>query len=343
MKTKAAILYETVKPLVIEEIDIPELRRGEALVKISYAGVCHSQLNEVRGFKGEDRYLPHLIGHEGSGYVEAVGEGVTKVTPGDYVVLSWIKGKGLDTTGIKYSNRGIPINAGQVAIFTERAIVAENRLVPLSTKIPPDIAALLGCAVPTGAGMVFNLLSDSPNSSIVIYGLGGIGTSALLAAKVRGYKPIIAVDVHDHKLSLATELGADYAVNSEITHPLDKILKLTDGRGANFAIESSGVPKVMELVLPSLGYKGIGVIAGNAKKGATINIDPAQLNMGKKLLGTWGGDTDPDRDIPRYVDLYQRKMFPLEKLLTRSYSLEQVNEALSDLEEGRLCRSVIKM
>ncbi len=343
MKTRAAILYELGKPLRVEDVSIPEIRRGQALVKILYAGVCHSQLNEVRGFKGQDAYLPHLIGHEGSGLVEAIGEGVTKVKPGDYVVLTWIKGKGLDATGIKYNFGNCAVNAGPIAIFTEKALVAENRLVPISAQTPADIAALLGCAVPTGAGMVFNLLDDTPNKSIAIYGIGGVGSSALLAAKTRKYKPIIAVDIHDSKLSHAVLLGADYTINASQVNTLDEIMRITEKKGVDFAIESSGIPKAMELAFRSLAHKGKAVIAGNAKKGETITLDPQGLNMGKKLLGTWGGETDPDRDIPMYEELYTKGLFPLEKLLTRTYTLDEINMALEDLENGKLCRSVIKL
>ncbi len=342
MKTRAAVLYETGKKLEIEEVEIPELRKGEALVKILYAGVCHSQLNEVRGFKGQDNYLPHLIGHEGSGIVEMIGEGVEKVKVGDYVALTWIKGKGLDAPGIQYKFNGKAINAGQVAIFSERAVVAESRLVPIRSETPADIAALLGCAVPTGAGMVFNLIDNVPNKSIAIYGVGGVGSSALLAAKSRGYSPIIAVDVHDNKLSHALDLGADYSINSREKDPMEEIMRITGKKGVDFAIESSGIPKVMELAFHSLAHKGKAVIAGNAKKGETITIDPAHLNQGKKLLGTWGGETDPDREIPLYEKLYQERKLPLEKLISATYSLDQINIAFTDLEEGKNCRSLIK-
>lgn len=341
MKTKAAVLYEIGKPLVIEEIEIPELKEGQVLVKILYSGVCHTQLHEIQGTKGPDKYLPHLLGHEGSGIVEEVGEGVTKVKKGDYVILSWIKGIGKEAGSTKYKGKdGNEINSGAVTTFSERTIVSENRLIKADSKTPADIAALLGCAVPTGMGMVFNLLDNEPGKSIVVFGIGGIGSNSILAAKSRNYNPIIAVDIHENKLEHAKELGATHTINAKNEDVLMKISEITKD-GVDFSIEAIGNTKTMEMAFKSLKKGGKTVVAGNAGKGKIMSIDPSDLNMGKKLLGTWGGETNTDRDIPMYEKMYLNGELPLSKLITKVYKLENINEAFQDLERGELCRALI--
>ena len=345
MKTLAAVLYENAAPLDLREVEIPSLERGQTLVRILYSGVCHTQLNQIYGLKGQDKNIPRLMGHEGSAIVEDVGEGVTKVKRGDYVVLSWLKGYGIEKRSSTYMWGNKPINSGPVTTFAEKAVVAEANLAKLSNRdIPPDAAALLGCAIPTGTGMVFNLLDDIPGKSIAIYGVGGVGSSALLGAKARGYSPIFAVDISQRKLEHAIDLGATHAINARDTNPLAEIMRLTDGKGVDFAIESAGTTRTMEMAFKSLKNRvGKAVIAGNVKKGEMISIDPDDLNQGKKLLGTFGGETHLDRDVPVYERLYQDGKLPIEKLISRVYDLKEINAALDALKNGELCRPLIKI
>ncbi len=341
MKTKAAVLYEIGKPLVIEEIEIPALKEGQVLVKVFYSGVCHTQLHEIKGNRGPDKYLPHLLGHEASGIVEEIGEGVTKVKKGDYVILTWMKGNGKEVGSTKYKGKnGNEINSGAITTFSEKTIVSENRLIKADSRTPPNIAALLGCAVPTGMGMVFNLLEDDLGKSIAIFGIGGIGSNSILAAKSRNYNPIIAVDIHKNKLKHAKELGATHLINAKEEDVFGKIMEITKD-GADFSIEAIGNIKTMELAFKSVKKGGKTIIAGNARKGEIMSIDPSELNMGKKLLGTWGGETNTDKDIPMYEKMYLRGELPLDKLITKVYRLEQINEAFEDLEKGELCRALI--
>ena len=182
MKMNALVLEEFGRPLVLADLIIPRLTHGQVLVKILYSGICRSQLMEIAGERGTDPWLPHLLGHEASGTVVEVGPGVTKVSPGDAVILSWIKGRGLDAPGARYEwDKGV-IHSGSVTTFSNYSVVAENRLTPKPDDLDTDVAALFGCAILTGAGMVLNEIQPSKHSSLVILGLGGIGISALLAA-----------------------------------------------------------------------------------------------------------------------------------------------------------------
>ena len=179
---KAAVLYETGKPLVVQsDIEIPKLNHGQVLVKLLFSGVCRSQVMEVRGGRGDDPWLPHLLGHEGSGIVVDVGEGVTKVKKDDEVILGWLKGEGLDAPGAKYKYGNQVINSGRVTTFCNYSVVSESRLVKKPADLPFDTAVLFGCALPTGAGMVLNELKPSKEQTAVVLGLGGIGLSALMA------------------------------------------------------------------------------------------------------------------------------------------------------------------
>lgn len=341
MKTKAAILFEINKPLVIEEIEIPKLSAGQTLVKILASGICRGQLNEVRGWKGKDSYLPHLLGHEGTGEVLAIGSGVKKVKPGDYVVASWIAGKGKEIKGAKYKWQNKIINSGPVATFSQYAVISENRLVKISSRIPKEIASLLGCAVPTGAGVIFNTLAVSKNSTIAVFGVGGVGASAILAAGALGLRKIIAIDINSKKLKFAKTLGATDVINFQKSNITESINSISPN-GVDFCLEATGVKEAMEKAYGSINNKGTLVIAGNLKAKETISINPFGLICGKKLLGTWGGATDPDRDIPKYGKLYLEGRLKLKRLISRKFRLEEINEALKLLKSNEnLGRMVI--
>jgi len=343
MKTTAAILIETKKPVELAELEIPALKAGQALVEIAFSGVCHTQLLECRGHRGEDKFLPHCLGHEGSGIVRELGSGVSKVKTGDRVILSWIKGVGADVPGTVYFWGQRAVNAGAITTFGRHAVISENRLTPLPKELPLREAALLGCAIPTGFGAVFNTAKPMPGQSMAIFGMGGIGLCALAAAKISGCVPIIVVDVKPEKLELAKSMGATHAVNAAVADPVVEIAKIVPG-GVDFAIESSGRPQAMKQALWCVRQQGgAAVIIGNARQGELLEIDPKQLNLGKKLLGTWGGDNQPDRDYPRYIRLLASRTVDLSPMLSDPYPLERINVALDDLEAGRAIRPLIAM
>jgi len=344
---KAAVLTRLAQSLeVISDIALTPPQRGQLLVKLAYSGVCHSQLMETRGLRGPDAYLPHLLGHEGSAKVIAIGEGVTKVGVGDLVVLGWIKGDGLDGGGAKYKCGCLDhdINAGGVTTFNEYALVSENRVVPLPAGIPLDVAVLFGCAVPTGAGIITNDIRPAPGSTIAIFGLGGIGMSALMATMLFECAQVIAVDISADKLALSQSFGATHTIDSSKEDPVAAIRKLTGGRGADYAVEASGQASVIELAFDSVRRGGgVCVFASHPAHGTRISIDPFELICGKEIRGSWGGSCNPDRDIPMFAKLYLDGRLPLEKLLSHRYRLDQINEALDDMEQHRVVRPLIEI
>lgn len=340
---KAAVLYELGQPLQIAgNISVPALKRGQVLVRFAYSGVCHSQLMEARGMRGPDRFLPHLLGHEGSGFVEAIGQDVTKVRPGDGVIVGWIKGAGLDAGGTVYRRDEEIINSGGVTTFSEYAVVSENRCVLLPEGLPMDVAVLFGCAIPTGAGIVMNTLEPAAGSSIAVFGLGGIGLSALMAAQLYSCKQVIAVDVEKSKLDLAKNFGSTAEINAAHDDPVTAIMDLTGGRGVDYSVEAAGQTRTIEQAFKVVRSQGGRcVFASHPEFGAKICLDPFDLICGKQIEGSWGGASNPDRDIPRLVELYRSGRMPLEKLITRRYTLEGINEALDDLEQRRVGRPLI--
>ena len=344
MKTKAAVLRETGKELSIEELEIPELQHGQVLVKVLYSGLCGRQLNEIKGYYGADKYLPHTLGHEGSGIVEKIGPGVSTVKPGSYVVLTWIKGNGIDALPCKYKNNsGETINSGQISTFLQYAVISENRMVKVPKKLPSGVAAPLGCAIPTGVGIVKNTLKAEKGSSIAIFGVGGIGQCAVMGASISGCNPIIAVDIHDNKLELAKEFGATHAINSKKEDAVAKIKELTGGKGVDYAVEASGVPRVMEMAYESLKNPGVAALAGNVRKGEKISIDPYDLLFGKRIIGTQIGETYKSEEIPMYADLYLKGKLKLDKFITQKYALDEINKAFDDLDKGKIVRGLIEM
>lgn len=345
MKMKAAVLVRLGQPLAIEsDIQVPAPRHGQLLVKLAYSGVCHSQLMEARGRRGKDSYLPHLLGHEGSGEVVEAGDGVTKVKTGDRVILGWIKGRGLDAGGAAYECNGQKINAGGVTTFNEYAIVSENRCVPVPEGVPMDVAVLFGCAIPTGAGIITNTIRPAKGGTVAIFGLGGIGLSALMATQLFDCATVIAVDVEPEKLALAREFGATHTVNSSESDPVEAVYRITRGTGVDYSVEAAGLTVSIEQAFKSVrNGGGLCVFASHPAHGEVVRLDPYDFICGKRLEGSWGGMSRPDDDIPMFGRLYREGKLPLEKLITKRYRLEEINEALGDIERRKVTRPLIKI
>jgi S-(hydroxymethyl)glutathione dehydrogenase/alcohol dehydrogenase len=343
MKTQAALLVQTGQPLVIAEIEIPALKTGQVLVEIAYSGACGTQVMEWRGEKGEDKWVPHCLGHEGTGTVVETGPAVSRVKAGDKVVLSWIKGSGIEAGGAVYAWGERKVNAGGVTTFQRHAVVSENRLTPLPAGLPMDVAVLLGCAAPTGMGAVYNVLKLRPGDSIAVFGTGGIGLNALMAAALAGGMPIIGVDPNPTRRALAKTYGATHVIDPTTADPAAEIRKIVPA-GVDVAVEASGVPAVMEQAVNATRQQGgRAVVIGNARHGATLQLSPGVFNQGKSLLGTWGGDSVPERDYGRFAKLLSADRFPVRDLLSKPYGLEQANQALADLAAGLVGRPLIDM
>ena len=342
MKTQAALLVQTGQPLVLAEIETPALKLGQVLVEIAYSGACGTQVMEWRGDKGEDKWVPHCLGHEGTGTVIEAGSAVTKVKVGDKVVLSWIKGTGIEAGGAVYDWDGKKVNAGGVTTFQRHAVVSENRLTLLPPDLPMDVAVLLGCAAPTGMGAVYNVLKVQPGDAVAVFGTGGIGLNALMAAALAGAMPVIGIDPNPTRRALAQIYGATHVIDAsgDVLAEIKKIVP----QGVDLAVESSGIPAVMEQAINATRQQGgRAVVIGNAKHGAVLSLNPGVFNQGKSLLGTWGGDSVPDRDYGRYGRLLNSGRFPVRDLLSKPYSLAQADQALQDLAAGKVGRPLIDM
>jgi S-(hydroxymethyl)glutathione dehydrogenase / alcohol dehydrogenase len=343
MKTEAAILVQTGSPLVVAEIAIPALKPGQVLVEIAYSGACGTQVMEWRGDKGEDKWLPHCLGHEGTGVVIETSDAVTKVKAGDRVVLSWIKGSGIEAGGAVYDWGGRKVNAGGVTTFQRHAVVSENRLTLLPADLPMDVAVLLGCAAPTGMGAVYNVLKAQPGDAIAVFGAGGIGLNALMAAALVGAMPLIAIDPNPTRRALAKIYGATHVIDPSASDVLAEIKRIIP-LGVDWAVECSGQPAVMEQAVNATRPQGgRAVVIGNARQGALLSLNPSLFNQGKSLLGTWGGDSLPDRDYGRFARLLGSGRFPVRDMLSKPYALGEADQALQDLASGKIGRPLIDM
>ena len=343
MKTTAALLVQTGAPLVLAEIDIPALKPGQVLVEIAYSGACGTQVMEWRGDKGEDKWVPHCLGHEGTGTVLETGSAVTKMKAGDRVVLSWIKGSGIEAGGAVYAWGEKKVNAGGVTTFQRHAVVSENRLTLLPAELPMDLAVLLGCAAPTGMGAVYNVLKAQPGDAVAVFGTGGVGLHAVMAAALVGAMPVIAIDPNPTRRALAPLYGATHVIDPGAADVLTEIKKIIP-QGVDIAVESSGVPAAMEMAVNATRQQGgRAVVIGNARHGSVLSLSPSVFNQGKSLMGTWGGDSVPDRDYGRYARLLGSGRFPVRNLLSKPYALEQADQALQDLASGKIGRPLIDM
>ncbi|MCX6821916.1 MAG: zinc-binding dehydrogenase [Candidatus Aenigmarchaeota archaeon] len=343
MKMKAAVLYELNKPLVIEELELPEPNFGQVLVKIQATGICHKQIEEIQGHRGSDPFLPHTLGHEGAGVVEAIGPGVTKVKPGNYVALSWIKGSGLQSGTPTYMKGKQKVNAGWITTFQEFTVASENRITKISKDIKPAPAALLGCAVSTGVGAVLNHAKIEAGSTVAVFGAGGVGLNIIQGAALLSALKIIVVDPAKDKEKIAKSFGATHYINPKEGNPIAKIKELTDGKGVDYSFESVGRNETMEQAYEAANQSGLVTLIGVPPSGKKMSIDPFDVfHSGKRLTGCLGGNTYPDRDFPRYIALYKAGKLKIDELITHRYKLDRINEAIDAILAGRVGRAVIE-
>jgi len=364
MKIRAAVLNAVGQPFAIESLDLAEPRAGEVLVRVAAVGVCHSDWHLVTG--DTKHPLPVVPGHAGAGIVEAVGPGVEDIKAGDHVALNWAPSCGrcfyclhdrsnlcetytapiwagtmLDGT-TRLSRSGSPVYSYcGLAALAERTIVPRQSCVVIRKDIPLEIAALVGCAVATGVGAAMFTAKVRPGESVVVLGCGGVGLSILQGARLCGASPIIAVDSHTPKIWVAKHFGAQSAVLS--TDDVDAIIKShTGGRGADHVFEAVGVPTLQEKAFTWVRPGGTLTLAGLSPMGSATNFPSALLTRQEKTIkGSYYGTVHAPRDFPLLLDLYAAGKLNLADMITRRYTLEQVNEGYRDMVEGKLARGVI--
>ncbi|MBF0254016.1 MAG: zinc-binding dehydrogenase [Candidatus Omnitrophica bacterium] len=341
MKTKAAILVQQKKPLVITDIEVPALKAHQVLVRIEAAGVCGSQIGEIDGVKGPDRFLPHLLGHEAGAVVVETGPGVKKVKAGDHVVLHWKPSAGRDAATPVYRWGRRRVNAGRVTAFQELSVVSENRVTRIPRNVPFTTAALYGCALLTAWGVVTRDARLKRGESLLVLGAGTLGLSEIMFAKMIGASPIIAVDLYAGKLRVAKELGATHVIHSRTQNTHRLIQRDLKGRTLDVVFENTGRRDVIELGYELCGPKGRTILVGVPGYREKASIDTLPLHFGKALTGSFGGDARPDKDIPYLLSCQRKKAFDPTSLLSEPYSLDRINDAILDLRRGRVIRPVI--
>lgn len=345
MKMKAAILTELGAPLTVAELETPALVVGQVLVKVLASGICGAQLGEISGAKGPDKWLPHLLGHEGGGVVMEVGPGITQVKPGDHVVMHWRKGPGIEANPPRYQWGDKTVGGGWVTTFNDHAVVSENRLTPIDKDIPFEIAALMGCAVTTALGMINNEAKLKIGESVAVAGCGGVGLNVIQAAVLVGGNPIIGIDLHDRKLLLAFENGATNLINSSDDDMQADVKKITGGQGVDVFVDCTGSVEMIaagyDLIKPAGGRM---ILLGQPHHEECLTLPGMRRHYcGKTILDSQGGLTNPAVDIPRYLALYKTGRLPLEQFITHRFPLEAVNEALDVVRSGQAGRVILTM
>lgn len=348
MKSLAAILIAQREPLAIEEVDVPPLRFGQVLVKVLTSGICGSQIGEIRGVKGPDPYLPHLLGHEGCGEVLEVGEGVRTVRPGDRVVLHWRPGSGHQGEPPKYSHPALGIvNAGFVTTFNQYAVVSENRVTTVPGDLDPAVAALFGCAVTTGFGVINNDARLKIGESVVVYGAGGVGLSIIQGAALVSGHPIVAVDLFANRLDLAARLGATHrivAAGRTLDDVAAEVRAIVGPAGADCVIDNTGSPRVIETCYALTHKAGRTILVGVPAHDQDITIHSLPLHFEKRLAGSHGGSAQPHLDIPRYIGAMRADAYDLSRLISARFKLVEVNAAIASIQTGstagRVCLDI---
>jgi S-(hydroxymethyl)glutathione dehydrogenase/alcohol dehydrogenase len=343
---KAAVLIKQNEPLQMHCFKKATPVGYQVSVRIHMSGVCGAQLNEILGIKGPDAFLPHLMGHEGSGIVEATGEMVTKVAPGDRVVLHWRKASGGEGPFPKYESvDGLTAGGGYVTTFADTALVAENRVTKIDSDVPFNIGCLFGCGISTGYGIIHNELKFKAGAALALIGCGGVGLNVIQAAALAGASAVVAVDRHaGPKETLALKMGATHFVRLESPMTLDAELRAVWNKGFDAVVDTTGDTRLMEEGFKALNKNGTLMLVGQPRLESTLTISPAlDLFTGKKLLVSEGGGFEPDRDMPKLQQLYRKDPEAMLRVITHTYQLDEINDAIATLRAGSSGRIVINM
>lgn len=338
---KAAILVKNKSDLQLKDIELPKkLSFGQVLVKVKYSGICGAQINEIDGVKGKDKYLPHLLGHEGTGIVEKIGEGVKNVSVGDHVVMHWRQNNGIQCEVPKYMLKGKTINAGWVTTFNEKAICSENRLTRIPKSFNLKTATLFGCSLTTAFGVVNNDAKIKIGQSVIIIGVGGVGLNIAQACSLVSANPIIGLDLHKNKLKLGKKFGLTHALMND-SDIKSKIKKILNNKLADVVIETTGISKLIETAYELTNDEGKTILVGVPKN--KIKIYSLPLHFNKILKGSHGGGTIPNIDINNYISLFNSRNIKLDKLITHEFSLNNINKAIKLFRTGKAGRIIINM
>lgn len=342
MKTLAAILVEQRQPLELAEIELPRLGYGQVLVEIKATRICGSQVGEIDGVKGPDKYLPHLLGHEAGGVVLETGPEVRHVLPGDRVVCHWRPGAGLDAGGSVYGWGSRKVNAGPITTFQGLSVLSENRL----TRVPPEtdveLCCLLADTLTTGFGVVTRDARLEIGESAVVIGVGGIGLGTVLGAHLAGACPIIAVDLHDHKLAKAREFGATHAIHAGREDMVARVREILGGT-ADAVFDGTGNPEVIHSAWSVTSPKGRVVLVGVMPSDRALSLNTLPLHYGKRLIGSEGGGSRPAQDIPRILRLLQGGRFPPTPMVTDRVPISGINEAIARMRQGSPIHTLIRL
>jgi alcohol dehydrogenase len=372
MRVKAAVLrqsgrpppYAASKPLAIDELDLAPPGRGEVMVAIKAAGLCHSDLSVIDGSR--PRPTPMALGHEAAGIVEALGEGVSDLKAGDHVVLVFVPSCGrcgpcaagrpaLCEPGAKANGTGTLLSGERrltfaaepvhhhlgVSAFATHAVVARESCVKIDPDLPLELAALFGCAVLTGVGAVVNTAKVEPGQSVAVVGLGGVGLSAVLGARLAGARQIVAVDISADKLAFAEKLGATHTVNANAPNAAQEIRRISGG-GVDVGFDMAGAVPALELAYAATARGGMTVTAGLPHPDKRLALAPVTLVAEERTLkGSYIGSAVPLRDVPRYIALFRAGRLPVDQLLTHRLKLDEINEGFDRLREGVGVRQVV--
>ena len=333
---KAAVLEKIDAPLAIRDVELTELKVGQVLVKILVSGLCGAQLHEIRGNKGNAKFLPHLMGHEGCGIVEEVGPGVTTVKVGDKVVMHWRPGTGIEAPFPSYVLDGKSMSSGKVTTLSEYSIVSENRLTTVPQDTPEDLCAILGCALTTAMGIIDNEVDLKFGESVAVVGCGGVGLNLIQAAALKSACPIYAIDNNVTKRDLCFTAGASLFTNS-VANLDEKV---------DVIIDTTGIPEVISECVSKLSGKGRMILVGQPAPGRGVEVMNAVnlfSGMGQTIKATQGGKTNPTEDIPRYVRMHQEGILDVKQFVTHRFKLDQVNEAFDLLKSGDAGRIIIEI
>jgi S-(hydroxymethyl)glutathione dehydrogenase / alcohol dehydrogenase len=327
--------------IILNNIKIPKLQKGQLLVEVKYSGICGSQLQEIKGLKNNSKFMPHMFGHEAVGKVILIHKSIKKVKINDTVILSWIKSNGIQAKKPFYKNiDGIKINSGILTTFSKTIICSENNVCKKPKQMSYKLACLFGCAAPTGIGMVKKNIKNF-DKKIIVYGLGGVGLCSLIYLKIKGAKNVIAIDKDKKKIKIAKTIGFKKCLFPD--HNLKKNIKKIFKEGADYCIESCGYTKTIENAFSFLNKKGKLIFSSHPSFNSKININPHDLISGKKIIGSWGGGVNLDKDLKSIFHEIKKKQSYFRFLSSKIYSFVDIIKAINDFKKSKVVRPILKM